>query len=151
MNLRKQHLPETMSQDEMKVPEWLINTIYRCLEKSPGERFRNGMELHAHIRTNNTSTGHPKDWGAEQLTILQQQNEKLLKQIANETGGKYFRAKDNEGLINIYSEIDKLEKSRIEVTAMRRYTEKFFPFAIAAAVLIFLEWFLRMTTFRKFP
>ena len=78
-------------------------------------------------------------------------DEKLLKQIADETGGKYFRAKDNEGLTNIYSEIDKLEKSRIEVTALQRYSEKFFPFAIAAAVLIFLELFLRMTTFRKFP
>lgn len=78
-------------------------------------------------------------------------DEKLLKQIAGETGGKYFRAKDNEGLINIYAEIDKLEKSRIEVTALRRYSEKFFPFALAAAILIFLELFLRMTTFRKFP
>ncbi|MGB8194742.1 MAG: VWA domain-containing protein [Chitinophagaceae bacterium] len=78
-------------------------------------------------------------------------DEKLLKQIADETGGKYFRAKDNEGLINVYSEIDKLEKSRIEVTTLRQYTEKFWPFAIAAAVLIFLEVFLRMTAFRKFP
>jgi Ca-activated chloride channel homolog len=78
-------------------------------------------------------------------------DEKLLKQIADETGGKYFRAKDNEGLTNIYSEIDKLEKSRIEVTALKRYTEKFFPFALAAAVLVFLELLLRMTVFRKFP
>lgn len=78
-------------------------------------------------------------------------DEKLLKQIAGETGGKYFRAQDNEGLANIYAEIDKLEKSKIEVTALRRYTEKFFPFALAAAVLVFLELFLRMTTFRKFP
>ncbi|HEX2683478.1 MAG TPA: VWA domain-containing protein [Ferruginibacter sp.] len=78
-------------------------------------------------------------------------DEKLLKQIANETGGKYFRAKDNESLVNIYAEIDKLEKSRIDVTALRRYSEKFFPFAIAAAMLVFLELFLRMTTFRKFP
>jgi Ca-activated chloride channel homolog len=78
-------------------------------------------------------------------------DERLLKQIADETGGKYFRAKDNEGLNNIYSEIDKLEKSRIEVTALKRYTEKFFPFALAAAVLVFLELFLRLTTFRKFP
>lgn len=78
-------------------------------------------------------------------------DEKLLKQIADETGGKYFRAKDNEGLANIYSEIDKLEKSRIEVTALKRYTEKFFPFALAAALLVFLELLLRMTVFRKFP
>lgn len=78
-------------------------------------------------------------------------DEKLLKQIAGETGGKYFRAMDNEGLTNIYAEIDKLEKSRIEVTALRRYSERFFPFALAAAILIFIEMFLRMTTFRKFP
>lgn len=78
-------------------------------------------------------------------------DEKLLKQIADETGGKYFRAKDNEGLANIYAEIDKLEKSRIEVTALKRYTEKFFPFALAAALLLFLELILRTTVFRKFP
>jgi Ca-activated chloride channel homolog len=78
-------------------------------------------------------------------------DEKLLTQIANETGGKYFRAKDNESLKNIYGEIDKLEKSRIEVTALKRYTEKFFPFAIAAAVLLLLEMLLRFTLFKKFP
>ena len=78
-------------------------------------------------------------------------DEKLMKQIADETGGKYFRAKDNQGLKDIYAEIDKLEKSRIEVTALRRYTEKFFPFAIAAALLLFLEFLLRFTILRKFP
>lgn len=94
LSLRRQHLPETMSQDEMKVPEWLIDTIHRCLEKSPGARFRNGMELHAHIRSNNTSTGHPKDWSAEQLTILQQQNEKLVKQ--NEELQRYSKQLQDE-------------------------------------------------------
>lgn len=78
-------------------------------------------------------------------------DEKLLTQIANETGGKYFRAKDNESLKSIYSEIDKLEKSKIEVTALKRYTEKFFPLALAAAALLLLEITLRFTLFRKFP
>jgi Ca-activated chloride channel family protein len=78
-------------------------------------------------------------------------DEKLLTQIANETGGKYFRAKDNQGLTSIYSDIDKLEKSKIEVTALKRYSEKFFPFAIAAAALLLLELLLRYTLFRKFP
>jgi Ca-activated chloride channel family protein len=78
-------------------------------------------------------------------------DEKLLTQIATETGGKYFRAKDNESLRNIYSEIDKLEKSRIEVTALKRYSEKFFPFAIAAVILLLLELLLRFTLFKKFP
>jgi Ca-activated chloride channel homolog len=78
-------------------------------------------------------------------------DEKLLTQIANETGGKYYRAKDNESLKNIYSDIDKLEKSRIEVTSLKRFNEKFFPFALAAAVLLFLELLLRYTVFKKFP
>lgn len=78
-------------------------------------------------------------------------DEKLLTQIATETGGKYFRAKDNESLKNIYDEIDKLEKTKIEVTALKRYSEKFFPLAIAAVILLLLELILRFTLFRKFP
>jgi Ca-activated chloride channel family protein len=78
-------------------------------------------------------------------------DEKLLTQIAVETGGRYFRAKDNESLKNIYTEIDKLEKSRIEVTALKRYSEKFFPFAIAALALLLTEMVFRFTVFKKFP
>ena len=78
-------------------------------------------------------------------------DEKLLTQIANETGGQYFRAKDNEGLKNIYTEIDRLEKSKIEITALKRYTEKFLPFAIAAAIFLLLELVLKYTLFKKFP
>jgi len=78
-------------------------------------------------------------------------DEKLMTQIATETGGKYFRAKDNESLKNIYREIDKLEKSRIEVSALKRFNEKFFPFAIAAAIFIFMEFLLKFTVFRKYP
>lgn len=78
-------------------------------------------------------------------------DEKLLRLIAQETGGLYFRARDNESLKGIYNEIDQLEKSRIEVTALKRYSEKFFPFAIAAAALLLLELVLRYTIFKKFP
>ena len=78
-------------------------------------------------------------------------DEKLLTQIANETGAKYYRAKDDSSLKSIYSEIDKLEKSKVEVTAYRRYSEQFLPFALAAASLLLLELILRFTVFRKFP
>ena len=78
-------------------------------------------------------------------------DEKLLKEIAGETGGKYFRAKDNEGLAGIYNEIDKLEKSKVEITSRTRYTEKFFPFVIAALAFLLMETILRFTVFRKFP
>ena len=78
-------------------------------------------------------------------------DEKLLKEIAKETGGKYFRAKDNEGLTGIYDEINSMEKSKVEITSRTRYTEKFFPFVMAALALIFLEMLLKFTVFRKFP
>ena len=78
-------------------------------------------------------------------------DEKLLKEIAVETGGKYFRAKDTEGLTGIYDEINGLEKSKVEITTLTRYTEKFFPFIMAALAFIFLEVLLRFTVFKKFP
>ncbi len=78
-------------------------------------------------------------------------DEKLLINIANETGGKYFRAKDNESLKNIYNDIDKLEKSKVEITTYHRYTDKFYPFVFAALLFIFLDVFLRFTVFKKFP
>jgi Ca-activated chloride channel family protein len=78
-------------------------------------------------------------------------DEKLLTQIATETGGRYYRAKDNESLKNIYEEIDHLEKSKIEVSTIRRYSEQFFPFALAAAISLLVELLLRWTVLRKFP
>ena len=87
--------------------------------------------------------------------IMQQQkvtiDEKLLTAIASETGGKYFRAKDNAGLEGIYAEINELEKSKVEITTLTRYTEKFFPFIMAALALLLLEVVLRFTLLRKFP
>jgi len=88
-------------------------------------------------------------------TVMRQQkvniDEKLMRLIAEETGGLYFRARDNESLQSIYREIDKLEKSKIEITTLKRYTERFFPFALAAAALLLLEIVLRYTLFKKFP
>lgn len=78
-------------------------------------------------------------------------DEKLLTQIATETGGRYYRAKDNESLKGIYDEINQLERSKIEVSNIRRYTEQFFPFALAAAICLLLELLLRWTLLRKFP
>jgi Ca-activated chloride channel homolog len=88
------------------------------------------------------------------VSIQQQKvtiDEKLLTAIAYETGGKYFRAKDNTGLENIYKEIDGLEKSKVEITTLTRYTEKFFPFVMIALALLLLEIVLRFTVLKKFP
>lgn len=87
--------------------------------------------------------------------IMQQErvniDEKLLTEIARETGGRYFRARDNESLKQIYAEIDQLEKTRIEIKTTRRYTEKYYPLVMIALLFIFLEVLLRFTVFRKFP
>lgn len=93
------------------------------------------------------------DGGGRIISRQQKVNidEKLLRLIAEQTGGLYFRARDNESLKGIYTEIDQLEKSKVEVTTFRRYTERFHPFAIAAAALLLLEMALRYTLFRKFP
>lgn len=63
----------------------------------------------------------------------------------------FFRAKDKEGLQDIYRQIDKLEKSKVEVQSFKRYEERFIPFLLAALLFIFLEQLLNFTLFRKFP
>ena len=77
-------------------------------------------------------------------------DEKLLATIANSTGGKYFRANNNQKLDEIYQEIDKLERSKIEVTEFRRLHEEFYPLVAWALALLLLEFLLRKTIFRTF-
>ena len=68
-------------------------------------------------------------------------DEKLLKEIASETGGKYFRATNNKKLEDIYDEIDKLEKTEIEEFKYYNYEEKFRPLVLLALGLLVLEFF----------
>ncbi len=89
--------------------------------------------------------------GVEMRSVKVSIDEVLLAEIANETGGKYFRAKDNKGLQEIYTNIDALEKSKVEVTTLTKYNHKFLPFAVLAAFFLFVEIFLRYIIFRKFP
>lgn len=77
-------------------------------------------------------------------------DEELMQEIARVTGGKYFRATDNESLEEIYEEIDSLEKSEIEEFQFYNYDEKFRPFLLAAGLLLILELLLRFTVFRSF-
>ncbi|MFZ9943776.1 MAG: aerotolerance regulator BatA, partial [Bacteroidia bacterium] len=78
-------------------------------------------------------------------------DETVLKQISATTDGKYFRATDNKKLSAIYQEIDQLEKTKVEVTEFRRYTEEFMPFAMAALAFAVLEFLLRLTLFKRIP
>jgi Ca-activated chloride channel homolog len=76
-------------------------------------------------------------------------DEAILKDIAKMTDGKYFRATDNEKLKQVYSEIDKLEKSRIDVKQFKLKEEKFGLPAIIAFCIILLELLLRYTLFKN--
>lgn len=78
-------------------------------------------------------------------------DEELLTRIAEETGGQYFRATDLEDLESVYQEIDRLEKTTLEVTRYVRYEEWYWPFAILASVLLFLELVIRYTVARMLP
>ena len=77
-------------------------------------------------------------------------DEELLKSIATATGGKYFRATNNQKLAQIYDEINKLEKTEIDEIKFTTYQEHFRPFVIAAMVLLLLEYLMRITVFRSF-
>lgn len=77
-------------------------------------------------------------------------DEKLMKEIAQKTGGKYFRATDNSGLERIYQEINKLEKTKVDELKFVNYDEKFRPFVWLAGLLLLLEILLRNTIFRSF-
>lgn len=66
-------------------------------------------------------------------------DEAVLKEIAQTTGGEYFRATDNDKLVQVYGEIDKLEKSKIDVKQFTRKQEKYLIPALIAFFLIALE------------
>ena len=70
-------------------------------------------------------------------------DEKLLQKISQMTGGRYFRATDNEALRNIYKEIDQLEKVKIQSNTFEQKTDTFFPWLIAAFVILGIEYLCR--------
>jgi Ca-activated chloride channel homolog len=88
-------------------------------------------------------------YGIQYQDMTVEIDEGILKQIAQMTDGRYFRATDNEKLQQVYSEIDKLEKSRIDVRQYKIRDEKYLMPAIIAFVLIMLEIVLRNTLFKN--
>ncbi len=78
-------------------------------------------------------------------------DESVLREISNLTGGQYFRATDNHKLKAIYEEIDKLEKSKIEVRQYSTKTEEYLLFALLGALFLVLEIILRNSVLRSIP
>jgi Ca-activated chloride channel family protein len=91
-------------------------------------------------------------FGMQRITYQESDlDEALLQQIAQKTGGRYFRAEDTAGLQQIYDEINTLEKSQIEVQSFTRYTELAGWLLIPALLLFTPEMLLQRTVFRRIP
>ena len=89
-------------------------------------------------------------WGVQVQDVQVEIDEALLQDIADATGGRYFRATDNTKLAEIYSEINKMEKARTTIDSFPVYTELFDRFGLAALLCLLLEMLLRVL-FRSLP
>ena len=90
-------------------------------------------------------------WGVEIQQVKVEIDEKLLSEIAESTGGRYFRATDNTKLAEIYSEINKMEKARTTVDSFPIYKELFGKYALLALLALLLELVLNWFVIRRLP
>jgi Ca-activated chloride channel homolog len=90
-------------------------------------------------------------FGIQYQNIDVQIDEDLLKHVADATGGQYFRATNKQKLQDIYGQIDKLEKSKIDVTRFSNRHDEYFIFILVAIGLLLTEIILRYTVFKKIP
>ena len=90
-------------------------------------------------------------WGVDIQNVPVEIDEDLLTEIANTTGGRYFRATDNTKLMEIYSEINQMEKVRTTVDSFPVYSELFGRYALAALIALLLEFIVRVFVLRRLP
>lgn len=93
----------------------------------------------------------PVAGGVQYVNMPVEIDTKMLADIASATEGDFYRATNTAELKNIYKEIDRLEKSKLNVKKFSKRYEAFQPFAIAAAIALLLEILLRITVFRRIP
>ena len=90
-------------------------------------------------------------WGVEVQNVKVEIDEALLSDIAEATGGRYFRATDNTKLAEIYSEINKMEKARTTVDSFPVYKELFGTYALLALLALMLELLFNWFVIRRLP
>lgn len=78
-------------------------------------------------------------------------DENMMRDIADATGGKYFRATNENKLASIYKEIDRMEKTIVEERKHTRRKEEFFPFALSAGILLLVNFTMKNTLLRSIP
>jgi Ca-activated chloride channel family protein len=94
----------------------------------------------------------PSMFGGEQIVYQESAlDEAVLQQVADITGGQYYRAEDTRGLQAIYDEINRLEKSQVEIQVFNQYHELAGWLLVPAVLLFLLEIVLRNTAFRTVP
>ncbi len=89
--------------------------------------------------------------GVQYQNIPVEIDEETLAQIADITGGGYFRATDNSKLKSVYEEIDLMEKTKLQVREYSKTTEDYMPYLILAMLLLLMEVVLRNTLVRRLP
>ncbi len=90
-------------------------------------------------------------WGVDIQNVKVEIDEKLLEEIASTTGGKYFRATDNTKLMEIYSEINKMEKARTTIDSFPIYKELFGTYALIALAALIMELIVRLFVIKRLP
>ena len=90
-------------------------------------------------------------WGVEVQNVKVEIDEALLSEIAESTGGRYFRATDNTKLAEIYSEINKMEKARTTIDSFPIYKELYGSLALLALLLLMAELMLKWFVIRRLP
>lgn len=90
-------------------------------------------------------------WGVDIQNVQVEIDEKLLTDIADMTGGRYFRATDNTKLMEIYSEINKMEKARTTIDSFPVYKELFGTYALVALIALMLELIMKLFVIRRLP
>jgi Ca-activated chloride channel family protein len=90
-------------------------------------------------------------YGIQMIQVPVEIDEALLKNIATQTGGEYFRATNNTKLIEIYSQINEMEKTKNLVDSFPIYREEFLVYALAAFALLMLEILIRLFVLRRIP
>lgn len=90
-------------------------------------------------------------FGTQYRNMKVEIDEDVLKEVAELTDGRYFRATNNEKLRDIYKEIDQMEKSKIDVKEISKRKEEYIPYALAAFIILMAEALLRLFVFRTLP
>ena len=109
-----------------------------------------GVRIYAiGVGTDKKTAPYPTPYGVRMLEV--DIDEAKLNSIAETTGGKYFRATDNSSLSEVYSEIDRLERTKLHSSNYQEYKEEYQLFAIIALLALLLELLLRYTILRRIP